>query len=271
MVAEATQIITPKAPGVVESAQTINSTVWKKIAENAWAFYKPGVGVDPDTGLPYAAGVNFKAFTDWDLGIYIQATVDASKLGLIKKDGNWGFNDRINKVLTFCETRELNNASYPYWFYQAADGKIFHQNSDVENYTADVADTGRLLVALNNLRTYDSSVANRVNNLVFNVYGNRSDYEGLVEAVKGDCTASKSVYTYYVAYGFACFWPDQMQNATSIILDNIYASGNVTVNGVLLPKASLTSDVLLALLFETSPNDRLTDLDRKSTRLNSSH
>ena len=40
-----------------------------KVAANAWAYFQPGVGVDANTGLPYAGGTNFTGFTDWDLGV----------------------------------------------------------------------------------------------------------------------------------------------------------------------------------------------------------
>jgi len=41
-------------PGVIESATTINSTVWMQVATIAWAYYQPGVGIDTNTGLPNA-------------------------------------------------------------------------------------------------------------------------------------------------------------------------------------------------------------------------
>ena len=50
----------------------------------------------------------FYGFTDWDLGVYIQAVIDAQKLGLIGNDGAWDFSARIDKVLTFLENRPLN-------------------------------------------------------------------------------------------------------------------------------------------------------------------
>ena len=109
-------------PGLIQSAQTINSTVWMEVAANAWAYFQPGVGVDANTGLPYAGGVSFEAFTDWDLGVYIQAVIDAQELNLIGTGGVWGSSARIDKVLTFLENRPLNNPSYPYQFYDATTG-----------------------------------------------------------------------------------------------------------------------------------------------------
>ena len=69
---------TPKPPGLLASAQTINSTVWQAVAANAWTYFQPGVGVDSTTGLPCSSG---PVFTDWDLGAYIQAVIDAQKIG----------------------------------------------------------------------------------------------------------------------------------------------------------------------------------------------
>jgi hypothetical protein len=248
--------------GPIESAQTMNSTVWKKVGAPAWNYFKPGKGVNSHTGLPNS-GLSYPYFTDWDLGVYIQAVIDASKLGYIDKTGNWGFNVRIEKVLTFLETRELNNYTYPFWFYQANDGKVFHENSDSADFVVDVADTGRLLVALNNLRTYSPSYTTRIDNLVYNVNSVRSDYEALVPSIEKESLTSTSVYTYYVACGFASFWPQALSDAPSNILNNIDASGTVNLNGVTLPKASITGDIMFCLLFETPQDSRVTTLARQ--------
>ena len=61
----------------------MNRTVWTAVAKNAWNYFSPGIGVDSTTGLPFAGGDGFKAFTDWDLGSYIQAVIDAQEIGLI--------------------------------------------------------------------------------------------------------------------------------------------------------------------------------------------
>ena len=111
------------SPGLIESAQTINSAVWMKVAANAWAYFQPGVGVDVNTGLPYAGGTRFTGFTDWDLGCYIQAVIDAQKLGLIGNNSAWDFSARINDVLTFLKNRALNAEGYPYQFYDATTGQ----------------------------------------------------------------------------------------------------------------------------------------------------
>jgi len=242
----------PKAPGVIASAQTINSTVWRAVAANAWQHFQPGVGVDSTTGLP------FTYFTDWDLGVYIQAVIDAQKIGLIGTDGSWNSSDRLNKVLTFLENRELNaTTNYPYWFYQATDGQDYHADSDKAT-GVDVVDTGRLFVALNNLRVFNSSLASRINNIV--LYGqsyNRSDYAALVPSIKSDSLTSTSIYAYYCWSGFASFWPNDLSNAPSTILNNIFSAGNVTTpyGNVSLPKVAITGDPLLCSVFELNNND----------------
>ncbi len=125
------QAVTTGNLGFVASGQPVNSSVWQGIAANAWAYFQPGVGVDANTGLPYASGTNFKPFTSWDLGVYIQAVIDAAKLGLISAGGAWGSNARLAKVMSFLENRPLNpKTGYPYWYYDATNGLDYHAMSD---------------------------------------------------------------------------------------------------------------------------------------------
>jgi hypothetical protein len=240
-------------PGLIESAQTINSTVWMQVAANAWQYFQPGVGVDSNTGLPYAGGATgFHYFTDWDLGVYIQAVIDANKTGLIGNDGAWGSSARLEKVVRFLETREVNaTTGYPFWFYDATTGLDYHALSDLSTDTVDVVDTGRLFVALNNLRVFDSSLATRINNIVYN----RSNYTALVSSIASSAS-SNSIYAYYFDSGFASFWP-QLASVPGKILGNIVNSGNVTspYGNVSLPNAAITGDPLLCSVFELNNND----------------
>jgi hypothetical protein len=233
------------------------------VAANAWQYFQPGVGVDSNTGLPYAGGATgFHYFTDWDLGVYIQAVIDANKTGLIGNDGAWGSSARLENVVRFLETRELNNASYPFWFYDATTEKDYHALSDLTTDTVDVVDTGRLFVALNNLRAFSSSLAQRINYIV--LYG-RSNYTVLVPGIQGDSATSTSIYAYYCWSGFASFWPNDLSNAPSTILNNIDSAGTVTPYGnVSLPKATILGDPLLCSVFELNNNDsRLLALSRQ--------
>ncbi len=245
-----------KSPGVIKSAQTVNSTMWLAVAKNAWAYFQPDVGVNSTTGLPYS-GYAAPAFTDWDLGVYIQAIIDAQNLNLTTTDGDWGSSARIEKVLTFLETRPLNNTThYPFWFYQTADGQDWQQTSDLATSPVDVVDTGRLFVALNNLRDFNSSLVSRINNIVmYGQYFNRSNYAALVPSIKTDSLTSTSIYAYYIESGFASFWPDSLGDVPITIMNNIFSAGNVTLNGVSLPDAELTGDPLLCSVFELNNND----------------
>ena len=254
----------PKPPGLIEAAPAINGTVWRAVAANAWKYFQPGTGVDANTGLPRAS-LTYPYFTDWDLGVYLQAVIDANKTGLIGYTGDWGSNARIDKVLTFLETRDLNNASYPFWFYQASDGKNYRAASEKSTTLVDTVDTGRLFVALNNLKAFNASLATRIDNFVYNNFDNRSDYASLVPSVLNDCTTSTSVYTYYYASGFASFWPDDLAGATNKILNNINNAGNVTTGlfGVSLPKATISCEPLLASVFELSNNPKLKALAKQ--------
>jgi hypothetical protein len=49
-----------------------SSTFWLTLSNNAWNYFQPGVGVDASTGLAQGA-MGSRGFTDWDLGLYIQA------------------------------------------------------------------------------------------------------------------------------------------------------------------------------------------------------
>jgi hypothetical protein len=253
----ASQILNPRAPGVIESAQTMNSAVWQAVAANAWNYFQPGTGVDPNTGLPYGGSTDAPNFTDWDLGSYIQAVIDAQKIGVIGTGGAWNSSQRLETVVKFLETRDLNSTThYPYWFYQAKDGKDYNASSDLASSPVDVVDTGRLFVALNNLRAYNSSLAIRINNIV--LYGqnfNRSNYAVLVPGIYADSRSSTSIYAYLIANGFASFWPNDLYNAPSQILTNMLSSGNVTTYGVSLPLASILGDPLLYSVFELNNNN----------------
>ena len=116
-----TAAIISQPPGVVESASAMNSQVWRAVAANAWNYFQPGIGVNATTGLPRGGGTDAPYFTDWDLGCYIQAVIDANKTGVVGTDGAWGSSQRLEKVVYFLEHRDLSTTGYPYWFYQASE------------------------------------------------------------------------------------------------------------------------------------------------------
>ena len=237
--------------GLIKSGQPVNSTVWFGVAGNAWAYFQPGVGVDANTGLPYAGAKYFKAFTDWDLGVYIQAVIDAQEIGLIHTDGAWGSYARLNKALNYLENRPLNDTTnYPFWFYDSTNGKNYNSLSDKATEKVDVVDTGRLFVALNNLKTYNSSWAQRINNFVYNTFGNRSDYAAIIPGLESEAN-SNAIYGYYFDSGYASFWPQQLGNVPDSIINNISNSTKVTTYGnVSLPQVPLACEPLLCSIFE---------------------
>ena len=241
----------PKKPSLIKSAQSINSTVWMQVATNAWAFYQPDVGVDFNTGLPYAAGLDFRGFTDWDLGSYIQAIIDAQEIGLIDIDGTYGSYARFNAVLNFLENRPLNAYGYPFQFYDATTGDIYYVQAKESTIIADIVDTGRLFVALNNLRNFNNAFAPRINRFVLN---GRSNYTALVPSILNDVN-SNSIYAYYIYSGFASFWPQQLGAVPSTILSNILNSQNITTYEVTLPNVPICNEPLLSAVFELNNSD----------------
>jgi hypothetical protein len=242
---------------LLSSSPAVDSAVWKSIAANAWAYFQPGIGVDSNTGLPYAGASNFKEFTDWDLGMYIQAVIDAQEIGLISTDGDWGSNERLEKVMDFLETRPLNESTnFPFWFYDATNGQNYRQLSDKAMTPVDGADTGRLLVALNNLKNYQPDLTSRINYVVYN----RTDYTPLLSGINSS-DGSNSIYAYYIYNGYAAFWPLQVGNVPSEIMSNIASKPTVTTYGVSLPNIALTCEPLLCSIFELKrTDDGLADL-----------
>ncbi len=236
----------------------LTKETWKRVGEFAWAYFQPGSGVDSTTGLP-GSGPWCPFFTDWDLGVYVQAVLDAQAIGLIGTEGQWGANDRLEKVVTFLENRELNATThYPYWFYQG-NGANYQQESDKATDLVNVCDTGRLFVALDNTRTYaaknDPTLVTRINNVIYNVNGNRSDYAALVPGVKAESTYSTNIYAYYTLAGFACFWPKELADIQTSIINNIIKSGTITTpENVTLPKGRLTGDPLFGAIFDLTNN-----------------
>ena len=243
------------ALGMLESSQAVNDVFWKTVAADAWAYFQPGVGVDPNTGLPYAGGADFKAFTAWDLGVYIQGVIDAQKIGLVSTDGTWGSYARLEKVLTFLETRSLNQTTgYPFWFYDATNGKDYTSLSDTAIGLVDVVDTGRLFVSLNNLKAYNPAWADQINNFVYDTYSNRSNFAALVPSLENNAS-SQGLYGYYFISGFAAFWPQQLGDVPNGILTNIIDSPTVNTYNVTLPDAPISCEPLLCAAFELNSNN----------------
>ncbi len=238
---------TDPVPGLIESNPTMDNTTWYTIARNAWSFFQPGRGIDSTTGLP-AGSIGWNYFTDWDLGVYIQAIIDAQKIGLIGADGAWGSHDRLEKVVSWLETRELINGTTPYQFYKS-DG-----TPDPESAKSgiDIMDTGTLLAALGNVKDFDSSFSNRINNIVYNgLQNNRTNYAALVSGLK-NYVSSSNIYDYYMLSGFAKFWHDQLGTIPDKILDNIRNAPTITAYNVTLTKGAIACEPLLYSVFNSN-------------------
>jgi hypothetical protein len=235
----------PNGDGQVDTTSKSN---WLQLAKNAWEYFQPGKGVNEITGL-HSANLYYPYFTDWDLGGYLQTIIDAEKLGIVNNDGDWGARARIEKILTFLENRELTADGLPYWWYEAATGQKQGDGAP------DLIDTGKLLVALKNLELYRPDLAERVDNVVYK----RVNYTSWLPSVES-MAGSTSIYAYYVASGFAGFWPERIAPVAEVILNNIVIVPKVETYGVKLPMADIPCDPLFYSVFELKPDARLLSL-----------
>ncbi len=137
----------------------------------------------------------------------------------------------------------------PYVWYQSANGDP--NGTDVQN----AADAGALLVALNNLRVFQPDLAGTIDSIVYN-YTNYAPEEQAVSALTG----STSIYAYYIASGFAGFWPSTFSTLASSILNNILTAPTVSTYGATLPISDLTCEPLLLSVFNLAPNNGLNGL-----------
>ena len=221
---------------------------WRGLAENAWEYFQPAKGVDATTGL-HCSCIDWPYFTDWDLGLYIQTIIDAEKLGILNRDGVWGADARLEKVLTFLEGRELTVDGLPCWWYESRTGRRWGDGSP------HVADSGKLLVALQNLKLCRPDLAGRINYVVYE----KTNYTSMWKAVD-KMAGSTGIYQYYVASGFAGFWPERFSSVAEAILNNIVLAPKVETYGVELPVSKISCDPLFHSVFELKPEARLQEL-----------
>jgi hypothetical protein len=208
---------------------------WINWARIAWRYFDPGVGVNANTGLHYATS-GWHRFTDWDLGLYIEAIIDAEMLGILGRDGAWGANYRLDKILSFLETRQLSGDGLPYWAYDADSGQV---PGDVGTSTAHPSDSGKLLLALDDLRRFRPDLAARINSLV-----TRHSFQKFAES---DYFAWNDIYPFYVAQGFSAFGYSTPKLRA---LESLGDGSSVEVYGETLPKARITSEPLMLALLE---------------------
>ncbi len=228
-----------------QTSTSNDQAYWLQLARIAWQYFQPGQGVNAQTGL-HNAGLYWHYFTEWDLGTYIQAIIDAKELGILQDDGQWGFNYRIGKILDFLQTRELTNNSIPYLWYDSTTGKPW---GDTPSFSID---EGKLYLALYNLKSLRPDLAPTIDYVV-KVRNNNSD-PNIVPDPK-TWLESTDFYGYYVASAFKAFGFEGWDSVPSSILTHINSQPTVTTYGVELPKAHICSEPLLLTKFEINPQD----------------
>ncbi|MEM1660903.1 MAG: DUF3131 domain-containing protein [Candidatus Bathyarchaeia archaeon] len=222
-----------------EGSEEDNISKWIEWARNAWSYYDPGVGVDSDTGI-LKATYYWPYLTDWDLGGYIISIIKAELMGILPKEGEWGADDRIEKVLKFLETRPISSYGVPYRSYRSADGQ------PREKAITNVSDAGRLLIALNLLKKYRPDLAKRINDIVA-----RNGFELLANHTDAWKTTA-GFYKYYVAHGFKFFGFDKARPVQEALreFEKIKNGPHVNVFGISLPVTEVTTEPMLHMVFE---------------------
>lgn len=237
---------------VVSSSQVIEDDIrreidqWIEWAKIAWRYFEPGVGVDRNTGL-HKASIYWSGCSDWDLGGYLITILHAEKIGLIKKEGEWGADRRIEKVLEFLEKRELTWDGIPYWGYDT-NGK------PLDTARTNPSDSGRLLIALYLIKKYKPYFSSRIDYIVYKKHNFRK--------IAMDNEAWKTTgdfYAYYVAHGFKFFGFGNYTPVANALnfLNSIRNREKVDVYGIKLPKASIIMEPLLHIIFELEPNEEI--------------
>lgn len=236
------------AKGAQEDKLVADKAYWIKLAGNAWQYFQPGVGVNSKTGLHHA-GLTFDYFTFWDLGVYINAILDAQDLGLISKSGVWGADYRVDKIIDWLNKLQLAPNNVPYLWYNYNTGE---PGLSVDDSATNVYDYGCLLVALHRLKSYRPDLIDTIDYTI----NTRFNTSMLASGV-----TIYSDYTYYIARGFDFFGYNSTGIVNSLNLLNYWQTAEkIDVYGILLPKATLTCEPLLLSFFSFEPDPLLTQL-----------
>jgi hypothetical protein len=225
---------------------------WIGWAKVAWSYFQPGVGLNPSTGLHYAAQ-GWHRFTDWDLGVYISAIIDAERLELISKEGPWGSNQRLEKVLSFLETRPITEERLPYAQYEADTGGV---PADIGNKTAHPSDVAKLLLALDDLRHHRPELDLRIRLIT-----SRYNLELLSQS---NYFAGNDVYVYYSALGY---WAFNLSTPRFKGLDSLGGGYTLEIYGETLPRAGVTTEPLVLAILEGRSSGLYRDLADKVFRV----
>jgi len=225
---------------------------WMSYAETAWKYFQPGVGVSRSTGLNYATST-YHYFTDWDLGCYISAIIDAESIGLLGKDGDWGSDYRIDKIISFLKTRQLTDSGLPYWFYSSDDGSPVTSKGQ-----GNPSDSGRLLVALYLLKQHRPELASDIDSIMA-----RTNYAKFAESCSTD-----GFYAYYLAHGYGLFGfnTSSVQKALGFV-DRIPSMEHVQVYSQSLPVTEVIMEPILHAIFEVEVTQEFGDQTYKAYKV----
>ncbi|MEZ0346417.1 MAG: DUF3131 domain-containing protein [Infirmifilum sp.] len=209
---------------------------WLSIAKAAWNYFQPYYGLS-SRGVNYATP-SWHYVTDWDLGCYISAIIDAEDIGILPRDGFLGADDRIRRVLNFLAARPLHPSGVPYWGY----------NSDTfEPYNAapsTPSDAGRLLIALYRLKQHRPDLAAQIDYVV-----ERNGFSRFATSVPAN-----GFYAYYYAHGYHLWGYDTPQVLAALSLPRQFgAMKKINAYGVELPYTEVTMEPILLAAFELNP------------------
>lgn len=224
-------------------------TYWRQLAENAWQYFQPDVGVNSETGLHYSS-MGFHYFTSWDLAVYLNAILDAQELGLISDDGEWGADFRLAKVFDWLQTAQLTPDNQPYLWYDAETGQ---PGFSVSNEGNNIYDYGSFLVAMHRVATVKPHLADTVDHIV----NNRFNTSSLVPQF-----GHYRDYTYYAAHGFHLFNYSSPEIVTELnLLHSWEKEPKNVIYGLEFPQSLLVCEPLLLATYSLpSTSSLLNDL-----------
>ncbi len=213
---------------------------WLAYAEIAWRYFENGVGVNSKTGLHHASK-DWRRFTDWDLGTYIMAIIDAEKIGVLPKDGDWGADYRIQKIIDFLVTRQLSEDGLPYLMYDADTGGLPPEAGNLGE--TNVFDSGRLMVSLYHLKNHKPEHETLIDWIIHS----KCNYTKLATNFPGGLNPEK----YYIATGFSYFGFNNGRIQSALDSPQRMIDGpQLNIYNVSLPNVKLISEPILLAMFE---------------------
>jgi len=216
----------------------IDKEAWINVAKKAWRYFTPGIGVSPITGLHYESP-NWKRFTDWDLGMYIIAILRAEELGLVSRDGEWGSEERLNRVINFLLNRKTTPEGVPYLCYDSDTGE------PCDEKITNPSDSGRLLAALWILMKSKPQFKNKVLE-----YISKTNYTYI--ATNRKAWRAVDFYRYLDSLEFKLWGFDRFEPVRKVLqkMEDIESSPMISVYGVALPRMGITSEPLILGVFD---------------------